>query len=382
MGTGASITGIGYTAFARKSGKTVLELATEACLAAIEDSGVPIDAIEGLATFHLNDSARCEDVATQLNLGPLAWINDWLAGGAAACATIGDAARVINSGTARHVLVYRAMNGASGIRMGSFGSDREAAGVLQFTNPYGYMGSPVQMYALPARRHMHEFGTTQEQLGAIAVTQRRHANLNPRAILHGKTLSMDEYLASRPIVDPLRLYDCCQETDGAVALVISADAEVGGLRHRPIRVAASAFAMAPFAAFPYEKYASWTTMFPKWLAARLFAEAGLTPADISLVNLYDAFSFVPLCQLEDFGFCEKGEGGPFVASGAIALDGALPLNTHGGLLSEGYIHGLNSVTEAVIQLRHDAGQRQVNNAQTALVSGFGFSRGSAVILTR
>ena len=356
----------------------MLELASEACLKALSDAGLPAEAVSGLGCFHENDSVSPEEVASTLGLGPLSWSLEWLGGGFAACEAVAMAARAIAAGSTEHVIVYRAMNGASGIRMGSSGTHQPAQGREQFTIPYGLL-TPAQRYAIPCRRHMYEFGTRSEQLGAIAVTQRRHAGLNPAATMYGKPMTLDDYMNSRMIVDPYRLFDCCQETDGAVALVLSRDTSASSV-HRPVFIASTGYAMAPYPVAPMEKYADWTVMFPHWLASRLFADAGLRREDIHLAILYDAYTFTVLCQLEDFGFCAKGEGGAYVESGAIALGGELPVNTNGGMLSEGHIHGLNGIAEAVTQLRHDAGARQVADARHALVSGYSFSRGSALIL--
>jgi acetyl-CoA acetyltransferase len=224
---------------------------------------------------------------------------------------------------------------------------------------------------------MAEYGTTREHLGAIAVTFRANAQQNPGAVMRGRTMTMDDYLGSRPIAEPLHLLDCCLETDGAVAVVIALPAP----RSRPsVEIRSWAYGAGPHSVVPYEKYPDLTTMFPVWLRDRLFERAGVGPADIDVACLYDAFTYSVLSQLEDFGFCDKGLGGEFVGSGAIAIDGSLPVNPHGGLLSEGYIHGLNNVAEAVTQLRGEAGPRQVTDARLALVSGYSFSRGSALIL--
>jgi len=371
------ISGVGRTEFSRRSGKTVLDLAAEACLAAIDDAGLSVEDVDGVVTYHDNDTVSPPEVAATLGCGVLAWSQSLLGGGSEMCAGIGAAARAIEEDRARHVVVYRAMNGASGIRMGNFGTS-SASGYRQFMAPYGY-ATPVEVAAMACRRHMARFGTTREQLGAIAVTQRENAQLNPLAVMNGRGMTLDDYMDARPIAEPLHLLDCCLETDGAVAIVISAP----GTRAGPeIEIRAWAYAAGPQSLVPYEKYPDITAMFPQWLRDDLFSRAGLTVDDVDVACLYDAFTYAVLSQLEDFGFCKKGEGGPFVASGAIARDGVLPVNPHGGLLSEGYIHGLNNLVEAVVQLRGDAGERQVADAEVALVSGYSFSRGSAMILAR
>jgi acetyl-CoA acetyltransferase len=373
----AGITGVGRTPFSRRSGRSVLELAVEASLAAVADAGLDVADVDGIVTFHDNDSVAPYEVADALGCGPLAWSQSLLGGGSEMGAAIGAAAQVVETGRASHVVMYRSLNGASGTRMGSFGAG-SASGARQFMAPYGY-ATPVEVAAMACRRHMAEFGTTREQLGAVAVTQRAHAQLNPDAMMHGRPMTLDDYLGSRPIAAPLHLLDCCLETDGAVAVVISRETTRDDLR---VRIAAWAYAAGPHSVVPYEKYADITAMFPVWLRDRLFAEAQVAPGDVDVACLYDAFTYAVLSQLEDFGFCAKGEGGDFVSSGAIGLGGAMPVNPHGGLLSEGYIHGLNNLVEAVVQLRGQAGGRQVEGAEVALVSGYSFSRGSAVVLTK
>ncbi|MHB8329164.1 MAG: thiolase C-terminal domain-containing protein [Acidimicrobiales bacterium] len=372
----AVISGIGHTGFSRSSGASVLELAAQAALVAIEDAGIATAEIDGIGTYHENDSVSPDTLATALGLGPLTWSMNWLQGGSATAAIVGHAGLAVSSDQAHHVLIYRAMNGASGRRMG----DPGVGGLddaLQFTLPYGY-GTPAQWYAMACRRHMHAYGTSAEVLGRIAVCQRRYANANPQAVMYGRAMTMDDYMESPLIAAPFRLLDCCQETDGAVALVVSRPGATGGVREVPI--ASATYASGPFSEPPYERYDDMTVMFPQWLRDRTFRDAGVEPADIDVVCLYDAFTFGVLCQLEDFGFFGKGEAASWILDG---YGRERPyVNTNGGLLSEGYVHGLNNLLEAVLQLRGEAGPRQVAPARTALISGFGYARGSALVLVR
>jgi len=371
------ITGVGRTDYTRKSGRSILELAAEASLAALADAGLTPEDVGGIVTFHDNDTVQPYEVASALGTGPLAWSQSIVGGGSEMCAAIGAAADVVASGRADHVIMYRALNGASGKRMGSFGASA-VDDYRQFMAPYGY-ASPVQVAAMAARRHMATYGTTREQLGAIAVTQRENALLNPRAFMKDKPLTLDAYLASRPISEPLHLLDCCLENDGAVAIVISRE-PTGS--QPAVTISSWAYGAGPHSTVPYEKYPDITAMFPVYLRDELYGRAGIGASDIDVACIYDAFTYSALSQLEDFGFCEKGEGGPFAASGAIARDGQVALNPGGGLLSEGYIHGMNNVAEAVDQLRGITGDRQVADAEVALVSGYSFTRGSAMILTK
>jgi acetyl-CoA acetyltransferase len=236
-----------------------------------------------------------------------------------------------------------------------------------------------------AQRHMIEFGTTHEQLGAIATTCRKRANANPRAQMHDRPLTLDDYLAGRWLSRPLRLFDYCLETDGACAVVVSrAEQALDGPRPAVlVRAVAQAAGptpqggmLMPILARP--DYVTWPSA---RVAATLYARAGMGPDDIDVAQLYDCFTITALIQLEDYGFCAKGEGGPFAASGALELDGSLPINTGGGHLSEGYLHGMNHIVEGVRQLRGDS-TSPVAGAETCLVTGGSPPASGALILRR
>ncbi|HTK61438.1 MAG TPA: lipid-transfer protein [Pseudonocardia sp.] len=375
----AAITGIGATEFSGDSGMSVAKLALIACRAAVGDAGLVRDDIDGLVTFHDNDSSPVRDVATALGLPTLRWWSDTLCGGNWACAAVAQAAMAVATGMANHVLVYRAMNGRSGHRLGRFGGAR-TDGAYQFLAPYGF-GSPAQIFGMFARRHMHEFGTTKEDLGHVAITLREHAARNERAVARDP-LTMSTYLQARVIADPFSLYDCCRETDGAVALVVSAAETAADLRHPPVYVHAAVHGAGNAPRLPFDRWSDFSTgCFPR-LADELFAKAACDRADVDVALLYDAFTFEVIHQLEEIGFCGRGEGGGFVREGNIRLGGRLPVNTHGGLLSEGYIHGLNHSVEAVTQLRGDGGARQVDGAELALVTAYGFVSGGMLLLRR
>lgn len=377
-----AVVGIGYTALTRDSGRTPLSLATEAISVAAADAGLPVDEIDGIATFHVGDSAPVHEVAGALGLPGMRWFNEEFGGGNRVGAIIGQAATAVATGAARTVAVYRAMNGRSGKRMGASGGGRSIpGGELQFQQPYGYL-APSQGYAFAARAHMERYGTTAEQLGAIAIQQRANAVDNPRALMR-TPITLDDYLSARPIASPFRLLDCCLETDGACALVITSADRAADLRHVPVTIRAWASAMGPDDMSKPD--GDLTTSNVPILARSLYSMAGLGPEDIDVAELYDAFSFSVLVQLEDYGFCKKGEGGPFLESGAAALGGTIPVNTHGGFLSEGYVHGINHVCEAVDQLRGNAGARQVEGARVALSTaqpGYLTGATSAVMLVR
>jgi acetyl-CoA acetyltransferase len=374
-----AITGVGYSEFTRSSGKTVLDLALRACLEAIEDAGLHPHQVDGLISYHENDSALARDVAASLGLPEVRWWSDVLAGGNYPCAAVGEAAMAISSGMARHVVVYRALNGRSGHRMGQFRID-EPEGVRQFMLPYGF-GTPVEVFGMLCRRYMHESGSTRQQLSMVAIAQRAFAVSNDRAIRRAP-LTTDEYFSARMIAEPLSLYDCCQETDGGCALVISPLELAGDQPHPPVTVAAVVHGAGYMGRYPFEQWPDMTSSSLGSRSEELFGRAGLGRQDIDVAELYDAFTFEVLCQLEEFGFCDRGDGGAYVENQGIGLGSALPINTHGGLLSEGYAQGLNHVCEAVLQLRGACGDRQVPGARTALVTAYGFGSGSAAILVR
>ncbi|MDQ1499583.1 MAG: hypothetical protein QOI86_2923, partial [Actinomycetota bacterium] len=302
-------------------------------------------------------------------------------GGAAPGGMIGQAVGAIRSGQANAVLAFRALNGRSGARFGRAGSGSGAGSgggrrvggggkYDEFFAPYGLV-APGHLFSLLARRHMIEFGTTEEHLGHIALACRARANANPAAQMRDRPLTMEDYLAARMISSPLRLFDYCLETDGACAVVVTSRerAEDGPQPPALIRAVAQSAGPEPQVGFLYPTLMrkSLTTQTSKALAGTLYRRAGLGPGDVDVAQFYDCFTITVLLQLEDYGFCPKGEGGPFAASGAIDKGGSLPINTSGGHLSEGYLHGLNHVVEGVRQIRGTS-TSQVPGAEVCLVT--------------
>ncbi|WP_346104193.1 thiolase C-terminal domain-containing protein [Nonomuraea maheshkhaliensis] len=376
-----AVAGVGYTPFTKDSGVSTLTLACRAVLAALEDAGLTADDVDGLATHRVGDSAPPTLVGPALGLSDLAWNLDQFGGGSVSHAVVGQAALAVAAGLAETVVCYRAINARSEFRMGGTGRGVPVSPEVQFQAPYGYV-APPQQFAMYARAHMLRYGTRAEHFGRLAVTQRANAAKNPRALMR-TPITLDDYLASRWIAEPFRLLDCCLETDGACAVVVTTAERARSLRRPPVLISGAAWGggtshLSLAGTDP-------TVTAAAALAPRLYAQAGIGPEEVDVAELYDCFTYSVIVQLEDYGFCAKGEGGPYVESGATALDGRLPVNTHGGFLSEGYVHGLNHVAEAVSQLRGDAGDRQVPGAEVALSTsqpGYILPATSALILRR
>ncbi|HEX77413.1 MAG TPA: acetyl-CoA acetyltransferase [Dehalococcoidia bacterium] len=382
-----AIVGIGFTRFSSNSGVSVMNLALEACKKAIEDAGLTNRDVDAVLTYNMSDSVPATEVATGLGLSELNYHLDQWAGGNASSGIVITAAMAVATGMCKYAVCFRAMNGRSGFRMGGGGRGiTEARGEDQFLAPYGWT-SWAHSFAMFFRRHMHKYGTKAEQLGHIAVACRKHACLNERA-MQRKPLTLEEYMQEPMRVDPFRKYDICLETDGACAVVVTTAERARDLRHRPVYIMGAGYGGGPLPnsyGLCTSAWLNWpdhTESYAKYIAPQLWGMAGVSPEDIDVAEVYDCFTGEVLIQLEDLGFCKKGEGGAFVEGGRIELGGELPVNTHGGHLSEAYIHGLNHVVEAVSQLRGDAGPRQVKDAELALTTGFGYTVGSAMILRR
>ncbi len=380
----ACIVGIGETRYVRKpgSGLSQLGIQLQAAAAAVADAGLSLADVDGVMPFPNLGSA--EELAANLGIENLRFAATVNTGGAAPVASLRIAAMAVCTGAASAVLIPAGWNAYSGSRardtvsqdLSSLPGGKIAR---DYYLPFG-LTAPPQWYSLMARRHMHEFGTTAEQLGAIAVAMRKHAQLNPNAVMHGKPMTLDEYMASPMITDPYRLFDCCLETDGAAAVVVTTAERAGDLRHQPVSI----MSVASGQPYPADEITNRKDIFQTGLtiaAPEAFAAAGVTPRDIDFAEIYDCFTFEVLQQLEESGFCARGEGGAFVEGGRIELGGELPVNTHGGLLSEAHVLGMNHLVEAVKQLRGDAGEHQVEDAETGMVTGWGdFGDGSVAIL--
>jgi acetyl-CoA acetyltransferase len=375
-----AIAGIGHTDFTAKSGRTVLDLALEACGKAMADAGVGPAEVDGVISYHFNDSVPSIAVATGLGLPEARYAVEFSSGGNAANLIVLSAAAAIEAGLAKTVLCYRAMNGRSGFRLGG-GRDMASRGITQFTAPFGWITYPQAM-AMWCRRHMIKYGTTSEQMGAVAVSCRKHAQLNDRAMMR-TPMTLADHQASRMIVEPFHLLDICLESDGACAVLVTKAERARDLKAKPVYIMGGAYGGGPFQGddlFDAIRWPEHAHNYAKYIAKDLWASAGVGPKDIDVAEIYDCFTYSVLMQLEGLGFCKEGEGGPFVQDGRIGLGGELPVNTHGGLLSEAYIHGFNHVIEAVEQLRGQSGARQVPDAEIALTTAGAMTCGSALVL--
>lgn len=379
-----AIVGIGATEFSKNSGRSELRLALEACVAALTDAGVEATQVRGMSTFTMDTNPENE-VMRSLGIPELTHFSRIHFGGGAPCATIQAAAMAVNEGVADYVLCYRAFNERSGRRFGS-GVQERPAGVsaeeaqFAWTSPFGLL-TPASWAAMFARRLMHEFGVTSEDFGRVAVADRAHAATNPAAHFFGQPITLEEHQASRWIVEPLHLLDCCQETDGGQAFVVTSLERAEDLPQVPAIIEAAAQGMADDQQMMRSFFRESLTGLPEMAtcARQLWESSGLGPEDIQTAVLYDHFTPFVLPQLEEFGFCGRGEAKDFLRDGSIEFGGRLPVNTHGGQLGEGYLHGMNGIAEGVRQVRGSA-INQVAAVEHVLVTGGTGVPTSALIL--
>ena len=372
----AAIAGIGATEFSKASGRSELQLAAECAKAACDDAGVNPQDIDGMITFTIDNNDEV-NLARCLGVKDLAFTTRIPGGGAAAAATIYQAMALVNAGLCKNVLIWRAMNERSQYRFGqnqstSGGYTAAAAngtGSLLWCVPYGAM-TPASWAGLSAHRYMQKYGASNADFGRVTVQQRAYAAKNPKAWFFEKPITLEEHQASKWIMEPvLRLLDCCQESDGGVAILVTSLARARDLKQPPVHILGATQSIPYNVEVITNYYHDDLTIMPEahGTAKRLYAQTGIKPSEIQAAMIYDAFTPQVLMQLEGFGFCKLGEGKDFVASGGIALDGALPINTHGGLLGEAYIHGINSMAEGVRQVRGTS-VNQVKKVQNVLVT--------------
>jgi acetyl-CoA acetyltransferase len=371
----AAIAGIGATEFSKDSGRSELQLAAEATSAALADAGLRPSDVDGLVTFVMDGNAEIA-VARELGLGDLSFFSQVGYGGGAACATVQQAALAVAAGIAEVVVCYRALNERSGHRFGQVSRAAVAAPTSSgIDNGWHYpmgLGTPAATVAMIARRYMHEYGATSEDFGLVAVADRRHAAVNPRAWFYQRPITLADHQASRWIAEPLRLLDCCQESDGAVAIVVTSAERARDLRHPAAVIRAAAQGSSP-GQFVMTSYYRDELGLPEMgvVARQLWQQAGIGPADVRTAVLYDHFTPYVLLQLEELGFCPRGEARHFIAGGTIELGGGLPLNTHGGQLGEAYIHGMNGIAEGVRQVRGTSVNQVPGDGPVLVTAGTG-----------
>ena len=378
-----AIVGIGQTEFSKESGRSELQLACEAVRAALVDAGLTPADVDGLVTFS-QDSTEEMELGRNLGFVEITMFSRIPYGGGAAAATVQHAAMAIVSGAASVVVVYRAFNERSGLRFGNIGGNMSTMPLwLSWYAPFGLL-TPGSWVALHARRYMHEYGVTNEDFGRIAVVDRHHAATNPTAWFYERPITLADHQASPWVVEPvLRLLDCCQESDGGVALVLTSVERARDLRQRPAVVTAAAQGATGDAEMMTSYYRDSVTGLPEigLVGRQLWQQSGLTPADMATAFLYDHFTPFVFVQLEELGFCGRGEAKDFATIERLSVGGEFPINTGGGLLGEAYIHGLNGITEVVRQVRGTA-VNQVDDVQHALVTAGTGVPTSGLILSR
>ena len=379
----AAIVGIGATEFSKDSGRSEMSLATEAVKAALEDAGIAPSEVDGMVCFSAETNPEIE-IAKHLGMDELTFFSRIHHGGGAACATIQQAAMAVATGVADVVVAYRAFNERSGHRFGTGVQDRPPAvnaenAMYSWYSPHGLL-TPAQWVAMFARRYMHETGATSEDFGRVAVASRTYAANNPRAFFYERPATLEDHQSSRWIVEPLHLLDCCQESDGGQAIVVTSTERARDLPNPPAVISAAAqgtFREQEMMTSYYRPQLGIPEM--GIVAEQCYATAGIGPDDIQTAILNDAFSPMVLLTLEEFRFCGPGEAKDFLRDGNIEADGRLPINTNGGQLGEAYIHGMNGIAEAVRQVRGTSVNQVANVENVLATAGTGVPT-SALIL--
>ncbi len=377
----AAIASVGFSELSRSSDQSVLQLALEACRSAIADAGIRAHDIDGIATFSFaSDSVPAQAVATGLALDRLDWALDVSMGGQAPCHLVMQAAMAVQTGAANNVLVFRALKGRSGARVGRARSPGDAADHRYAIHFDAY----AHYIALWAQRYLLETSHEPDDLGAVPVAQRAYALHNPRAMLR-TPLTYDDYLASPRIVDPFRLPDCTIEVDGACAVLVTSEARARDLQQHPVRILAGPYVCGPRSGLDPGDASLWGDMtrnYSSLWADDLWARSGIGPTEVDMAQLYDCFSSSVLLAMEGLGLAERGGALDMIRSGATGAGGLLPVNTNGGLLSEGYLHGMNTVAEAVLQLQHRGATTLTRLPETCVVTSGAMMDGSALVLAR
>ncbi|OGL01357.1 MAG: hypothetical protein A3E31_00535 [Candidatus Rokubacteria bacterium RIFCSPHIGHO2_12_FULL_73_22] len=344
------IVGVGETEYSRGSGRTTRAMAVEAVRRAILDAGLAARDVNGMMDYQSGDSTLANHVASDLGIR-LDFYMDVVGGGSSTEALVGLAMGAIEAGMCQTVALYRSMNGYSEFRIGGTGARaaQPVRGLDLAQIPFG-MRSAGQNFAPTFMRHMYEYGTTSEQVAHVKVAHSRHASQNPKALLRER-VTVADVVGSRWIVKPLHLLDCCLETDNATCVIVTSAERARDLRHRSVHVMGVAGRVSKPRLDFHWAHGPITRVAGYYAKDIVFGQAGIGPQDVDVTGSYDAFTFTTMLQLEEYGFCKKGEGGQYVSSGAIELGGRRPNNTSGGHLCEGYTHGMSMVIENVRQLR-------------------------------
>jgi acetyl-CoA acetyltransferase len=395
------IVGVGETEYSRGSNRSTRAMAVEAVRKAILDAGLKASEVDGMLDYQGGDSTLAPHVAPDLGLR-LNFYMDVMGGGSSTEALVGLAMGAIEAGMCKTVAIYRSMNGYSEFRIGGTGARaaQPVRGLDLAQVPFG-MRSAGQNFALTFMRHMYDYGTTSEQVAHVKVAHSKHASNNPKALLKER-VTVQDVVSSRWICKPLHLLDCCLETDNATCIIVTSAERARNLKHRPVHIMGVAGRVSKprldfhWAHGPISRVAGY------YAKDIIFPQAGISPEDVDVTGSYDAFTFTTMLQLEEYGFCKKGEGGSYVSSGIIELGGKRPNNTSGGHLCEGYTHGMSMVIENVRQLRgtiddscpgaaegkhtYDyakGGCRQVKDAEITMNLGWAMPPlGSALIMRR
>jgi len=373
-----AIVGIGQLPFAKDIGRPIADTAVEAIQLALDDAGLVAEDVDGMCMLEM-EATHEVSIARRLGVEGLRWWSKISYGGGASAATVMQAAAAIASGLATTVVCHRARNRGS---RASRPWSQEKVLVKDdkaLHTPWGLI-RPVDVIGMWAHRHMHDFGTKREHFGNVAIAARKHANRNPAAMMRDRPLDMETYLNARVIGYPLHLYDCCLETDGALACIVTSIERARDLRRKPALVHSVAQASGPnpvhLANFNNTPAMETTSVF---CARLLWERSVLGPKDMGCAQIYDAFTPLVITGLEDYGFCKRGEGGPYTEGGRIELGGAMPVLTSGGGLSEAYVHGFNLILEAVRQIRGTS-TNQVPGCEATLVTGASGVATSALVL--
>jgi acetyl-CoA acetyltransferase len=344
------IAGVGETEYSRNSGRTTRAMAVEAVRKAILDAGLTAADVDGMMSYQNGDSTPANWVAPDLGIR-LNFYMDVVGGGSSTEALVGLAMGAIEAGMCRTMAIFRSMNGYSEVRIGGTGARaaQPVRGLDLAQVPFG-MRSAGQAFALTFMRHMYDYGTTSEQVARVKVAHSKHASQNPKA-LQKERVTVADVVGSRYIVKPLHLLDCCLETDNATCVIVTSAERARDCRHRPVHIMGVAGRTSKPRTDFHWAHGPVSRVAGHYAKDIVFPQAGITPEDVNITGSYDAFTFTTMLQLEEYGFCKKGEGGAYVSSGIIELGGQRPNNTSGGHLCEGYTHGMSMVIENVRQLR-------------------------------